>query len=322
MSYVSGIAAITLHEDGQREVRTSDLRVVEGGKPRTLAESGSDPDVWAMIRANKPGTYETLAHFGGATGLLVPRCAIALPDPDFLDQMAGEFGTLGDDALLGAVRTGASAARQFCVDTCGGMFTTLGWTGEALASTLKILPFREDGWVRILLPDGLAQYQKTFDAQHARRWQVTRPDFEQKYETRLTFMLTGNDRFNDEPTLVVFGPLGDCQFIRVARLELEGEGYRFCDGEWRSGERVINQRRPEPEQQELVPALLPLHRQIVATTTVANHPGVPLILQLDQTGQLHPGGMNVFVEGSPLSRRLLSHNPARVLGPHGLGWLA
>ncbi len=174
--------------------------------------------------------------------------------------------------------------------------------------------------MRILLPQYGADLQDAFDAEQKRRWQVAQPQLlSPQYEAQLVVQPIGRDSFNGESTLVVFGPQGDCQFIRVARLNLKGEGYRFCDGEWRNGEKVINQGKPG---EEVVPALMPLHRQIVATTTVANHPGVPLILQLDQTGQLHPGGMHVFVEGSPLSRRVLSHNPARVLGLHGLGWLA
>lgn len=320
MPYVVGKMRATIYTDNRREVVTSDLQVMPGDKPRTLEASGSDPAVWVRIRAGEPGSYETLAHFGGATALLVPRRAIALPDPDFLGQMAANFGELGEEALLGAVRTGASAATQFCVDTVGGMFTTLDWDFETLAAMLKILPFRDDGWVRVLLPANLAQHQDAFDAEQRKRWNVARPDFGHRHEAQLTFAPTGQDRFNGEPTLVVFGPLGDCQFIRVARLELEGDGYRFCDGEWRTGQRVINQHRHEPEE-ELVPAFWPLHRQIVATTTVANHPGVPLILQLHPDGHLHQGGLHVFVQG-PLNRRLLSHNPARVLGPHGLGWLA
>ncbi len=312
MPYVLGTATVTIHEDGRREVVTRDLRVVEGNKPRTLAASGSDPQVWKQLRAGTPGTYETLAHFGGATGILVPRCALALPDPQFLDQMAGEFGALGEEVLLGAVRTGTSAARQFCVDTCGGMFTSLDWELETLFSMLKILPFNENGWVRLVLPDALAAFQNRFFAQQEHRWEVARPGLfrTQNYEARLTFVPQGNDRFDGESTLVVFGPLGDCQFIRVARLELEGEGYRFCDGEWRPGKPDIGERELEP-----------LHRQIVATTTAANHPGVPLVLQLHPDGHLHQGGLHYFVEESPLSRRLLSHNPARVLGPHGLSWM-
>ena len=324
MPYVLGEMQATIHADGRREVTTSNLRVMEGNKPSTLAESGSDQRVWEELLTGRPGVYKTPAHFGGATAILVPRRAIALPEPSFLDQMAGEFGELGDEVLLGAVRTGSSAARQFCVDTTGAMFTTLDWEAETLAAMLKILAFRDDGWVRtLLLPGGLANHQEAFDEQQRRRWEVARPGFGQKHETRLTFVPTGNDRFNGQSTLVEFGPLGDCQSIRAARLNLEGEGYRFCDGEWRSGQRAINQRRSDMAQfqDETVPALFPLHRQIVATTTVANHPGVPLVLQLHPDGHLHQGGLHVFVEASPLSRRVLSHNPARVLGPHGLGWL-
>ncbi len=136
MPYVLSQMRVRIHSDGRREVTTRDHRVMPGDKPLTLAESGSDPEVWRRIRAGDVGTYETPAHFGGATGLLVPRRAIALPDPDFLDQMAGEFGALGEEALLGAVCTGASAARQFCVDAFGGMFTTLDWDRETLLAML------------------------------------------------------------------------------------------------------------------------------------------------------------------------------------------
>lgn len=323
MPYVLGEATVTIHQDGHREVTTANLRVELGDKPRTLEASGSDPIVWARIRAGVPGTYETVAHFGGATALLVLRRAIALPDLDFLGPMEANFGALGEEMLLGAVRTGAAAATQFCVDTCGGMFMTLDWELESLISMLKILPFKMDGWVRILLPAGFAQYQGAFDEAQRQRWAVANSGFESNKDAAwINFLPFGQDRFNGEPTLVVFGPLGDCQFIRVARLKLEGDGFLFRDGEWRTGQRVINQRRPDmvPFHDETVPTLVPLHRQIVATTTVANHPGKPLILQLHPDGHLHQGGLHVFVDG--LNQRLLSHNPARVLGPHGLGWLA
>lgn len=303
MPHVLGKMTAVLHPDGRREVSVSNIRIDPNDKPRTLAASGSDLAVWAKLRAGESGTYETIAHFGGATALLVSRGAIALPDPEFLGQMAENFGGLGEEALLGAVRTGASAATQFCVDTVGGMFTTLDWDFETLGAALKILPFRDDSWVRILLPSSLAQFQSKFDEAQRRRWAVARSGFRQKHEARITFVPTGRDSFNGEPTLVVFGPIGDCQFIRVARLELEGGNFRFCDGEWR----------------ESVGNFTPLHRQIVATTTVENYPGVPLILQLHPDGHLHPGGLHVFAEGP--NRRLYSHNPARVLGPHGLGWL-
>lgn len=210
MPYVLGKMVATLHSDGRREVTTSDLQVMPGDKPRTLAESGSDPEVWAALRAGAPGTYETLAHFGGATALLVSRRAVALPDPNFLAPMAQEFGELGEDAFLGAVRTGSAAATKNCVDTCGGMFTTLDWEAETLAAMLKILPFRDDGWVRMVLPPRLADHQGAFDDAQHKRWAVSGSGrLGDRHAARLFFKSVGSDTFNGESTLVVFGPLGD-----------------------------------------------------------------------------------------------------------------
>lgn len=322
MSYVVGEMTAVLHSDGRREVRVDNPRVVQGDKPRRLEDSGADVALWReKIRENVPGTYYTLTFVGGATALTVRRGAIALPDADFLAPMQANFGELGLEALLGAVRTGASAATQFCVDTCGGMFTSINWELETLISMLKILVFKSDGWVRLVLPPAFAAHQEAFDEAQRQRWAVARPGFEPQHEAGVSFLPLGQDRFNGEPALDVFGPDGDSQFIRVARLELEGEGFLFRDGEWRTGRRAINQRRPDMVQfqEETVPALFPLNRQIVATTTVANHPGVPLILQLHPDGHLHPGGLHVFADG--LNHRLNSHNPRRVLGPYGLGWL-
>lgn len=326
MSHVTGIATITIEPDGRRIVTTRDLQVNPNPKPLTLEASGSDVEMWReKIRKDVPGMYETVAHFGGATALLVPRRAIALPDPNFLAPMVEEFGELGEDVLLGAVRTGSAAATKNCVDTTGAMATTLDLEGDTLKAIAKILVFRSGGWVRMVLRAGAQwqTYQESFDAVQRQRWEVVRPGFAQSQDALLTFTPVGQDRWNGRPTNVVFGPLGDTQYVDVVRLELDGEGFRFRDGEWREGQRAINQRRPDMVEfrDETVPALLPLHRQIVATTTVAKHPGKPLILQLDASGQLHPGGLHVFVDGI-LNRRLLSHNPARVLGPHGLGWLA
>lgn len=301
MPWVRGKATVTIHSDGRRDVVTSDPEVVEGDKPRTLEASGSDPEVWALIRADTPGTYTVVAHFGGATALMVRRSAIALPSATFLDPMMANFGTLGEDVLLGAVRTGAAAATQFAIDTVGAMFTSLDWEFETLAAALKILPFTQNDWVRITLPSHLAAFQERFDEAHEARWAISRPGFHSRGKTNITFQKLGCDIWNNQPTLVVFGPIGDCQFIRVARLEFDGEGFGFRDGEWNTTQSA------------------PLGRQIVAITTCVNAPGVPLALQLSADGGLRDGGINVFIEGR--NRRLLSHNPKRVLGPHGFRWL-
>lgn len=309
MPYVSGKAVVTIGADGHREVVTSDLVVNPGDKPRSLATSGSDPDVWGCIREGKLGRYETVAHFGGATALFVPTKAIALPHPTLLAQLADPLGGFEEETMIGAVRTTGALGAENCVDTMGGMFTMLDWNYETLAASVKILVFRDDGWVRIVLPPDLASFQPAFDEVQRKRWEVARLGFPQKHEALITFVPMGQDEFNGEPTLVVFGPIGDCQFVRVARLALEGDGYRFCDGEWRNGKR-------EAGEGELVP----LRRKIVTVVTGPLLKSTPLILELHSEGHLHQGGLHVFVEG--MNRKCLSHNPARVLGPHGLGWLA
>ncbi|MBI4281710.1 hypothetical protein HY625_02685 [Candidatus Uhrbacteria bacterium] len=304
MPYVKGTAEVVIHEDGRRQVVTRDLEVVQGYKPRTLESLGSDPETWAKIRAGTPGTYTVTAHFGGATALVVPTRAIAVPGQDFLVPFEANYGVLGLKALIGAVRTGSASATQFCVDTAGGMFTSLDWDYETLAAMLKILVHKSDGWVRIILPEHFAKFQQRFDEEHRQRCAGSLPVLDQRYEARVTFEPVGHDTWNGTPTLVVFGPIGDCQFIRVVAIALEGVGFYFRDGEWTSKE--LRQ---------------PLNRQIVAITTCDGHPGIPLILQLDEYGRIRDGGLHMFVEG-PLNRNRLSHNPARVLGPHGLGWLA
>ena len=310
MPHVTGIATITIEPNGRRIVITRDLQVNPNPKPLTLAESGSDPAVWARIRAGKVGTHAPVAHFGGATALFAPTRSIALPSPRLLWEIARPFGGCGAQAMIGAIRTSNAPGTQGCADTTGAMHLSLDWKREALEAMCKILVFKVDGWVRILLPAYFAQYQDALDLAQRKRWSVARPGFERKHEVRINFPATGRDTFNSESTLVVFGPIGDVQYVRAARLELESDGYRFCDGEWRTG-------KIEAGEGELVP----LKRKIVAIVPAHTRPGRPLILSVHPNGYLHPEAGPQLLDTTAEWAQALSHNPLRVLGPHGLGWL-
>ncbi|MBI5134671.1 hypothetical protein HZA86_00320 [Candidatus Uhrbacteria bacterium] len=281
MPYLTVMTSIGIASDGSKTIRTRDLRVHSGSKPLTLEASGSDPVVWGLLRAGVPGQYQTLAHIGAAAGITVPRVSIGLGNATLWQRLEQDFGPLGDELLILAVRTSSAPGTSGVADCHGGMFLTSDWSSEQYLKTAKLGVMHrvstdtglEDGWLRFVLPPEAEAVQAQLDDEQVRRWAALQPEKVQKYQASIEFADLGVDDWNSMPTTVVVGPIGYLQFVRRARLRLKGTGWRFKDLEWRPGFRNVK----EPEW-------VPLQRQMVALVQRMSV-SEPLMLELQ-----HPWG--------------------------------
>lgn len=306
MPWVKGIVSGCVEDDGRIIATTRNIEVMPTPKPATFEASGSDAAVFDRLRRRVPGAFETVAHFGGATAVLVRSDALALLPDSHMEKLRAKYGAWEPEAFIAPVRTTSGGGRWNDAEPCGGMFEgdRSRWPFEWLEETCELGVFKEDGWLRFVLPEELAQFQGAFDAKQAFWWSVVRPGFPRRYEATISFLPIGNDRFDDAVGIVTAGPVGDFAVTRVARLSLDGTGWRFLDTESRPG---------NPDKGEL--NLVPLWRKVVAI--VKREGKAPLMLELHPEGHLHPGGLHLAIDGEN-KELVVTHIGKAVL--ETLGW--
>lgn len=290
MTWVKGVVYGGILDDGRIVAKTRDLVVMETPKPGTSDEAriaGMDLVACERLMRREPsGSFDFVAYFGGATAILVPFDALTLLSPAHMEKLRAKYGVWGKETFIAPVRTTSGGGRWNDAEPCGGMFEgeKLGWPFEWLEETCELGVFGTDGWVRFILPEDIRHLQEAFDRRQEFWWSVVRPGFPRRYEARIRFLEFGNDRFDDAPGIITAGPVGDFAVTRVARLDLEGTGWRFLDTESRPG----NRQNGESEW-------VGLDRKVVAI--VPREGRAPLMLELHPEGHLHPGGLHLAIDG-------------------------
>lgn len=306
MPWVKGIVSGRIEDDGRIIAMTRDIEVVQTDKPRTFEESGSDAAVFDRLQRRVAGAFETVAHFGGATAVLVRSDALALLSDPLMAKLVQKYGLWDDTTFIAPVRTTSGGGRWNDAEPCGGMFEGEkdGWPFEWLEETCELGVFREDGWLRFILPEELRSFQEAFDRRQSFWWSVVRPGFSCRHEAPIRFLPIGRDHFDGIHGIITAGPVGDFAITRIAQLYLEGTGWHFLDTESRPG----NRDKGEPEW-------VPLHRKVVAI--VPREGKAPLMLELHPEGHLHPGGLHLAIDGEN-KELVVTHIGKAVL--EALGW--
>lgn len=247
MTWVRGVVSGVVETDERIVAVIRDVEIMTTPRPATFEASGADLEVFERLRTRPrpPGPFETVAFFGGATAVLVPFQALSLLPPGQMEKLLQKYGAWGEEAFMAPVRTTSGAGRWNDAEPCGGMFEGPkdGWPFEWLGEVCELGVYRDDGWVKFVLPAELAHCQAAFDETQAFWWAVTRPGFPCQYEAPIKFLEVGNDRLDGVPSILTAGPVGDFSATRTARLELSGTGWRFLDTESRPGKREAG----EPE---------------------------------------------------------------------------
>lgn len=306
MAWVQGLITGVIAPDGAITATASELVVHGGKRPSSIAEAGADSEVFNRIRRRTPGAWRTSAFLGGATAITVPFRSLAwLPAP-LMDRLAVKYGIdmWPDAALVMLVRNTAAPAIQNSAEPAGGMADGTNLLLDQLEEIVEVGVFRDDGWVRFLLPHELGVHQAAFDAEQRRAWEVVRPGFPGRYEATLEVLPVGSDTLDDRRGVVTVGPVGDFSFLHLARLHLEGTGWRLLDTEARPGNRDAG----EPEWVAL--------RRIVMV--VVPRPGKsPIGFHFsNREGSLHPCGIHVALSGEALDLNLTHLGRAAIEALH------
>lgn len=307
MPWVKGIVSGCIEDDGRIIAMTREIEVVATPKPRTFEESGSDAEAFDRLQRRVPGEFETVAHFGGATAVLVRFNALALLSDSLMAKLVQKYGTWGDTAFMAPVRNIAGGGRWNDAEPCGGMFEGEkgGWSFEWLEETCELGVFKDDGWCKFVLPQELSSFQEAFDRQQKFWWSVVRPGFSCRHEAPIQFLPIGKDLFDGVHGIITAGPVGDFAPTRIAELHLEGLGWRFLDTETMD----VNRGKEMPHY-------VPLHRKVVAI--VPREGKAPLVLELHPEGHLHPGGHHFVLCGENVEL-CVTHIAKAVL--EALGWI-
>lgn len=313
MAWVQGLVTGAIAPDGTITATRSELVVREGTRPKSIGEAGADPEVFDRIRNRTPGEFRTLGFLGGATALLVPFHALTWLSKPLMDRLAKKYGVARwpEEVLVMLIRNTAAPAIQNAAEPAGGMADGTNLLLDQLEEIVEVGVFRNDGWVRFLLPPHelgreLRAYQAVFDAEQRHVWEVVRPGFPCRYEATLEILPIGRDTLDGRCGVVTVGPVGDCSFLHLARLHLEGVGRRILDTEARPGNREAG----EPEWVAL--------RRIVMV--IVPRPGrSPIGFHFsNREGSLHPCGIHVALSGEAWDLNLTHLGRAAI---EALNWI-
>ncbi|MDP3771525.1 MAG: hypothetical protein Q8R16_04445 [bacterium] len=307
MAWVQGIVTGSIAQNGDVTATVGNLRVQDGSRPHTLEGAGADPEAFDRIRQRSPGEFETPAFLGGATAIVVPFRALTWLPEHLMDRLRVKYGieTWPDEALVLLVRNTAAPAIQNSAEPAGGMAESVHLLAEQLGEIVEVGVCHEDGWARFLLPPELNVYQGRFDGEQGNVWGFVRPNFPQRYEARLDILPIGRDVLEGRRGVVRVGPVGDFSLLHIARLHLNGDGWRLFDTECRPG----NRERGEPEW-------VALRRTVMV---VVPRPGKsPIGFHFGEDGGLHPCGIHVPLSGEALELNLTHLGRAAI---EALGWI-
>lgn len=287
MVWIQGDLAITIAHDGSIDVDARALNVRDGPPPVSLAASGADPMVLAAIRHRTPGAYGMRTFLGGATATLVPTRALRWLDARSMKLIRAKHGELPEVVCVMLVRDSAAPAAQNAAEPTGGVAESTDLFLEQVREIVEVGVYRDDGWMRFLLPEHLRAYQHAFDEEQQAVWSCVRPGFPQQHTAPLAFLPYGKDRFLGRQCVVTTGAVSNVLFLSIARLELpvDGAPWRLCDMECRPG---IGQEPP----------WVPLRRTVVIV--MPRDGRSPLLMECAPDGGVHPCGIHV-----PLSHEAL-----------------
>lgn len=307
MAWVQGIVTVSIDPNGDITATVSEVHVQDGPRPQTIEASGADPEVFDRIRRRAPGEWRTLAFLGGATAITIPSSALTwLPEP-LMERLAVKYGIdrWPDEVLVMLTRNTAAPVIQNSAEPAGGMADSTNLLLDQLEEIVEVGVYREDGWMRFLLPRELGEHQASFDLEQRHAWKIVRSGFPGKYEAALEVLPIGRDTFDGRRGVVTVGPVGDFSFLHLARLHLVGlVGWRLLDTEARPGNRDAG----EPEW-------VALRRTVMV---VVPRPGKsPIGFQFGDDGALHPCGIHVALSGEALDLNLTHLGRAAI---EALGW--
>lgn len=312
MAWVQGLVIGAIAPDGTIAATRSELVVREGTRPKSIGEAGADPEVFEWIRHRVPGEFRTLGFLGGATALLIPFRALTwLPEP-LMERLAVKYGFTKwpDEVLVMFVRNTAAPAIQNAAEPAGGMAEGTNLLLEQLKEIVEVGVYREKGWLRFMLPEEFrTDYsitdQGAFNAEQEFAWEIVRSGFPaQMFSGKLELLPLGCDTLDGRQGVVTVGPVGDFSFLYIARLHLEGTGWRLLDTEARPG----NRERGEPEW-------VALRRTVMVV--VPRQGKSPIGLHFGDDGGLHPCGIHVALSGEAWELNLTHLGRAAI---EALGW--
>ncbi|MBI2552376.1 hypothetical protein HYW17_03715 [Candidatus Uhrbacteria bacterium] len=315
MPWTKGIVFGEVTQDGRIVAQTRDLQVMTTPKPPdpdAARKAGLDVDTLERVhKERKPGKFEGVAHFGGATAMLVRWVALAHLDERRMSRLLEKyFGYMPEPAFpewvaIMHVRNTGAPGRQNDAEPSGGMAETVNLLVDQIGEMVEMGVYKEDGRARFVLPRELTDHQEKFDVVQTQAWDpfIARPEGDVSPSTSffsrdvgLELLTVGRDTLNGQAGVVTAGPVGDFAITSVAKLQLEGTGWKFRDLETHNG--------------------TPMRRRMVA---IAPRPDrSPVVFALNFEGGLNDFGHHFVLDGE--NRALaVTHIGRAVL--EALGWL-
>ncbi len=304
VNWIQALVVGEIEADGSIHLTIKQMTPMTSPRPKSVEESGADPDMIRRINERVPGRIETLGFIGGAVAQIVPLDAMDLLPQAHMAKLYQKYGLFGPDAFLAMVRNTGANAIWNCAEPSGGMAEDANLMLDQLKEGCELGIFNDDGWCHLILPPELASFQAEFTAEQRFWWEIVKPGFPVGSDAGIELLPVGRDTRNGQPGICRCGPVGDVSFTIVTRITLSYSWFRFLDTESRPG------RLSEGER-----AWVPLRRKVVAI--VPRPKKSPLMLELNPEGQLHPGGLHVVIDGEN-TRHVISHLSTAVL--EALGW--
>ena len=243
-----------------------------------------------------------------ATAIVVPFRALVWLSEPLMERLRVKYGfeRWPDDALILLTRNTAAPAIQNSAEPAGGMAEDTNLLLEQIKEIVEVGVYREPGgWVRFVLPDALTEHQTTFDAEQQVAWETVLGAYPSMpgHEARLELLPIGPDTLDGHRGVITVGPVGDFSFLHLARLHLDGMGWRLFDTEARPGN--------EGEAEWVA-----LDRTVMVV--VPREDRSPIGFHFGDDGTLHPCGIHVALSGEALEYNLTHLGRAAI---EALNWL-
>lgn len=277
-------------------------------RPSNFEDSGADRTVYDTLRQRSvnPFKFQTNGFMGGAIAWILDPFRLKLLPESLLPRLE-KFNLLpfAKRMYIALIRNAGAPTIQFCAEPAGGMQENpnIDWLFDQLDEGLELGIYNNDGWLGFILPEEFSCYQEMLDQKQTEWWQIVDPNLARCGYAKIKFLAIGQDTQDGIPGIICpCLTAGEWSFLKVATIELEGEGWMLRDLECR--------RTPT--------GWAPLNRAVAG---ILPRNGLsPMFYRFSREGGLDECGPHFPLSGEVIDY-VLSHLSVPLLGPYGLNWL-
>lgn len=233
MSWVKAILTANIN-GGHIDAKLSNLKLIEGPRPKGGSEFGSSAAALLALNARMPGSYIVPVRVAAGAAIVISdiRNLFWGKWGTELSQIEKKFGPFGPHGLICQFRDAVAPHTWLCADLAFGALSKVeDFRLTALREATEVGIYRGQVWARFVLPDSMSSFQKTMLEAQQKSWAKV-AKLSPAYDLSLRMNTNTPDLLNGFPVILATEPQnGSLEIAIPFLLDLQKKDWRLkhCD---------------------------------------------------------------------------------------------